>query len=391
MNETQSFFYLEHIDKFLHFTRPFYATLFYKNFKLNLETGEKEFYSIDELRADLEQKKFIDHFNEPIVYHFYYELGYLIQNLETLVKDSTPLYVKIHYQNVDTIDFDNPPEKDSVSPKDYPRYKEYKEKFNLVQKHLRDGNCYQINLTEPFYLKFENWTPLEFMQSVWSDKKNRAFFAHSTYIHSLDKLFLSNSPECLFKFHDDYLYSLPIKGTRKVEHDSEREFAFTEMSRSKKEEAELFMISDLVRNDLTAVEMIPSEVKAKKERLDVPSIVHQFSILRVKLTKEANLYQALSALFPGGSITGAPKLNVMKYINEIEGYERGFYCGSTMLLYKNIKSASINIRSSEIDFNLSEIKYGAGGGITLLSESRSEFDELFAKMYSFLQLIKLTP
>jgi para-aminobenzoate synthetase component 1 len=393
VTKTQSYFYLNHEDQFLHLTEPEYAYIYYKNFKLNLLTGHRSDFDKSELKDDLSQKKFSEHYAHPIVYHCFFELGYIMQGLDDLVKETTPLMIKVKYHQAQKVQFDTskPIENNNLTPKDYPRFKQYKKQFKKVMSHLLKGDCYQINLTSPFYLNFDAWEPEDFLQHLWRERSTRALFAHATYIHSLDKLFVSNSPECLFKYHQDSLYSLPIKGTKKVLADQERPGAFKELVQSKKEQAELYMISDLIRNDLTKVELIPSEVVSKKVRLDVPNIVHQFSVLKVSLTKQANLWQAMEALFPGGSVTGAPKLNVMKFIQEIENFERGFYCGSTVLLYKNTKSASINIRSSEIDFNQRELKYGSGGGVTLLSEPKSEFDEIFTKMDSFLQLIKFKP
>jgi para-aminobenzoate synthetase component 1 len=390
VNKTQSFFYLDHVDKFLHLTEPLYAYIYYKNFKIDLLSGQRTDFDIGELKVDFEQKKFSKNYPEPIIYHCFFELGYIFEDLANLVKETTPLYIKIKYSKSSEIAFDEskPFDDNSLSPKEYPRYKQYKKQFKRVMNHLLRGDCYQINLTSPFYLNFESWSPEDFLQKLWSEKKARALFAHATYIHGLDKLYISNSPECLFKYYQGELFSLPIKGTKKVLGDSQRTSAFSELVDCKKEQAELYMISDLIRNDLTRIELTPAKVVAKKVRLDVPNIVHQFSILKVKLSPKANLWQAMCGLFPGGSVTGAPKNNVMQFINEIEHYDRGFYCGSTVMLYKKTKSASINIRSSEIDFNLKELKYGSGGGVTLLSESRAEFDEIFTKMDSFLQLIK---
>ncbi|MCO4753541.1 MAG: chorismate-binding protein, partial [Bacteriovoracaceae bacterium] len=117
--------------------------------------------------------------------------------------------------------------------------------------------------------------------------------------------------------------------------------------------------------------------------------VHQFSIVEANAHEGLNLYQLVKGLFPGGSVTGAPKKNVLKILRKLEAYDRGMYCGSTIVLHKNLKAGSINIRSCEIDFTTSELKYCAGGGITLKSRPQDEFDETYAKMESFLQLLKL--
>ena len=163
--------------------------------------------------------------------------------------------------------------------------------------------------------------------------------------------------------------------------------AWEELVHSSKNEAELFMITDLMRNDLTKLSGSISKVIAKKKALNVPGLVHQFSVVESKLKEQTNLNDIVESIFPGGSITGAPKKNVMRLIYEIEKYDRGFYCGSTILLHKGKCTASINIRSAEVDFIQDEIKYGAGGGVTLLSQAREEYDEALAKLKSFLLLL----
>ena len=104
-----------------------------------------------------------------------------------------------------------------------------------------------------------------------------------------------------------------------------------------------------------------------------------------------NLWRVIEKIFPGGSITGAPKLRAMRLIHKLEKRPRGFYCGSTIILFKNMKSASINIRSSEIDFspNKRTLLYQAGGGITLLSSVDEEYKEMTYKHDSFMRTLTL--
>ncbi|MFZ8934302.1 MAG: chorismate-binding protein, partial [Bacteriovoracaceae bacterium] len=89
---------------------------------------------------------------------------------------------------------------------------------------------------------------------------------------------------------------------------------------------------------------------------------------------------------PGGSVTGAPKKRVLDILRQLESRDRGFYCGSTILLYKNAIAASINIRSAEIDLESNIMSYSSGGGITLLSKSSLEYKEMYKKLESFTQL-----
>ncbi|MEX0797982.1 MAG: chorismate-binding protein, partial [Bacteriovoracaceae bacterium] len=230
-------------------------------------------------------------------------------------------------------------------------------------------------------------------KNVWCMPLSLGAYALCSFISELNQLFLSNSPECLFQVRNQEggsssIYSMPIKGTIKINEESERKKAWSILKNSLKDQAELYMITDLVRNDLTRVQMSPAQTRSKKLPLHVPGIVHQYSIVESAINGPLNLRDALKGLFPGGSVTGAPKKRVLKILRDLEEHERGFYCGSTVILHRNLKAASINIRSCEIDFSSREMKYCAGGAITLNSEVQSEFDETYAKMESFLQLLK---
>ena len=273
-----------------------------------------------------------------------------------------------------------------------PLFKEYTQKFEKIYRHLVDGDCYQVNLTMPFYFRLRiPLSPKKLVRLLFKDSLKIGAYAHATYIHPMDKLFLSNSPECLFQVVKNkkyYIRSLPIKGTSKVLDEKKRQKAWRNLQKSKKDQAELFMITDLIRNDLTKVTKKPSRVLFKKFPLHVPGLVHQFSVIESEIDENKSIRDVVMGLFPGGSITGAPKKRVMEIINDIEKYTRGFYCGSTLLLFKDLKTASINIRSAEIDFSDDEIKYGAGGGVTLMSQCHLEFDEMFAKFKSYLETLK---
>jgi anthranilate/para-aminobenzoate synthase component I len=227
----------------------------------------------------------------------------------------------------------------------------------------------------------------DYLRLFINSKERLGAYAHFTSISCMDKAYLSNSPECLFKAFnsgdDITIRSMPIKGT--VEDRGVG--SWSELKNSKKDQGELYMITDLVRNDLSKIKLTPSRVIKRKAPLRVPGIVHQFSVVDTTVEKETSLLNVIEALFPGGSITGAPKKRVMEIIKQIEKYPRGFYCGSTVLLHKSLKCASINIRSAEISLDKQEIKYGSGGGVTLLSKCEEEFKESFQKMESFIKFL----
>ena len=389
-NKIYTDFYLHKDHKILHCCDPVSAFLQYPNFRLNLLTGERSSHSAYEFLDSLTLFKMKDEFSTPKVIHLFYEFGYICHHLDELIDENKPLAIFIDYEEAHLEEISAISTKPlEFIPLAHISLQDYKNKFEKAYDHLLKGNCYQLNLTMPFYFRFkEKVSPREFMQSLWCDPLKVGAYAHGTYIEAMDKLFFSNSPECLFQVRGGKIRTMPIKGTAKVENELERDEVWQELVNSKKDESELYMIIDLMRNDLTKIELEPAVVKHKKLPLHVPGLVHQFSIIESKLSDNTNLAQVLKALFPGGSITGAPKKKVIELTNKIESYTRGQYCGSTIFLYEHVKTASINIRSAEVNYAEDEIKYGAGGGVTLLSNAEDEYIEALDKLKSFLLLFQ---
>ena len=147
------------------------------------------------------------------------------------------------------------------------------------------------------------------------------------------------------------------------------------------------MITDLMKNDLYRISKNPVEVIKKKVPLLVPGLIHQYSRLRSPLSASISLLELMSIIFPGGSVVGAPKKRTMEILHEIENSPRGFYCGSTLILHGSLRRASLNIRTAEINLISRLFTYGAGGGITLLSDVHDEYQETLNKRDSFIQLL----
>ncbi len=389
-NSLFSLFFLPSEGKFQKFSRPSLAFLQYKSFRIDLLSGEKSNVSATDLLEEFEEVKLLSNFKDPKVFHFFYEFGHISAGMPELAGEQSPLAVVIHYERSKLIDLKINVAKDlKFEAVEFPSFEKYRPKFKEGMEKLLDGECYQFNLTSPFV--FSSKQKISFrsvLSNAFRDKEKLGAYAHYTHLGSLGRGLLSNSPECLFQVlkKDKKVYSMPIKGTYKLGKGEDHSEGFAKLKASKKDQGELYMITDLIRNDLTAIEFMPARIKAKKKRLDVPGLSHQYSIIETDLTREASLKMALKALFPGGSITGAPKKRVMRILKGLENYERGFYCGSTVALHRGLVAGSINIRSAEIDYSLGEVKYCAGGGITLNSDARGEFEESYAKMESFLQL-----
>jgi para-aminobenzoate synthetase component I len=373
-------------SQFLELKEATCAYIYYRKTRLNLITGYSEIYPFHLFMKSLESTMLQDKVDHPKVYHFHYEFGLILMGLSHTVGEDVPLVVEIEYQKRS---FKQAPkkvrlEKIKLKSLERPSWTEYKQAFNHIQEHLLDGHAYQVNLTYPFEFETEDLLDPRDIMDFFFTRKGLGAYAHATYYG--DEMTLSNSPECLFQYHDDEIFTMPIKGTlrRKGSFASD----WKKLKSDEKEEGELIMITDLLRNDLNRLEHPRARVRKLKAPLKVPGLLHQYSLLSVSLENQISLLKVFESLFPGGSITGAPKMRVMEILQETERYQRGLYTGSTLLCLENRKMANINIRTAQIGVGDRLWRYAAGGGITLLSKPVLEFQEMEDKVSSFLTLLK---
>lgn len=382
MSSCQARFWLPHKNKFLKLSTLLQGYIYTKKGRKCLVTGEWEEFEIELFIDSLQE---LSPTNKNHVLLLAYEFSYFLlpgrELLQSKICDDQWLAIWLEFKNTDLV---VTPEFKSTQLAPLDRERElisYTDQFSKVQKHLHHGDCYQLNLTERFSFKLGGTE-----KEIWPWKKREeiSHFAHSLILEREKFLFLSNSPECLFQtrtYKETFqVYSMPIKGTYP---EGERI-----PEKDPKNQAELDMITDLIRNDLSSVGKAYSKVLKRREILKVPGLQHQFSLLGVTLKKKPTLLELLRGLFPGGSITGAPKRRVMELIAEIENGPRGFYCGSTILSLGGEWEASINIRSAEVDLSRRELTYGAGGGITVLSDEFEERKEMEGKLTSFTRLFR---
>lgn len=372
-------------DVSLELSSPQSAYIYYRKTRFNLLTGFPESYDLSLLLKKLDQVRLQDSFSHPVVYHFYYELGLILMGLGHAVDDEAPLAIELEYQEK-KLKKSSPAKLKKIALKslERPSWSEYKEAFSFIQEELLAGNCYQVNLTYPFDFETEDiLDPRDLCDFFFSQKLSA--YAHATFLG--DEMILSNSPECLFEFKDDWIMTIPIKGTLKAEKNWKKQWE--KLLQNTKEEGELNMITDLLRNDLNRLEYPPkAQVLKSRFPLMVPGLLHQCSIISSRIDQPLSLLKTLESLFPGGSVTGAPKKRVMEIISQVERFQRGIYCGSTLLCLGKRKSASINIRTASLSLGDKLWRYGAGGGITLLSKPHLEFQEMESKVSSFLTLLK---
>ncbi len=270
-----------------------------------------------------------------------------------------------------------------------PGFEEYEKAFERGLHHLKRGDCYQYNLTFPFKAKGADFILDDFLIRLWRKKEARGEFASFTQVGEIG--LYCNSPECLFDIEEgeegQLLQTRPIKGTIRIEDGQDWQEAWQELSHCPKNESELYMITDLLRNDLNAIEEPCVKVVHKKAPLVVPGLLHSFSELQIRLSKDVTLFEVMRSLFPGGSITGAPKKRVMQIIEDLEKEDRGFYCGSTVVRSEKTYRASINIRGGILDKSEICLTYHAGSGVTFESTLEGEYREMRDKHKSLTKLL----
>lgn len=252
---------------------------------------------------------------------------------------------------------------------------EYTTAFNKVKQYLLEGDTYQINLAMPFTCN-DNLT-----QSSPITLLEKFNGKHACYLKTKDRTVFSVSPERLVRIENDKLITSPIKGTapRNKNESLDRQSAAT-LTSSSKNQSENLMIVDLLRNDLS-VHALPHSVKVEKlyELESHFNVHHLVSTITATLSPKATPAAALQDIFPGGSITGAPKIRAMEIIEELEAQPRGAYCGS----FGYIDDSGLhdfNILIRTIEAKETGATCWGGGGIVMDSELNSEYEEIFNKI-----------
>ena len=282
------------------------------------------------------------------------------------------LYFTIH-EEVETLPF--PEDYEAVElPANWKEEVEapaYQKAIETIHHHIRQGDTYQVNYTVQLSQELKS-DPLAIYNRLVVEQKAHynAFFQHD------DVSILSISPELFFEQDDRLLTTRPMKGTtrRGLTNQADlKEAAWLEAD--PKNRAENMMIVDLLRNDMNRISEIGSEQVTRLCQVEQYSTVWQMtSTIESRLRPEVDLLQTFQALFPCGSITGAPKISTMEIIQKTEKAPRGVYCGTIgILLPKGKRIFNVAIRTLQMQGN--QAIYGVGGGITWDSKWESEYQE----------------
>ncbi|WP_347904989.1 aminodeoxychorismate synthase component I [Pseudomonas purpurea] len=262
---------------------------------------------------------------------------------------------------------------------------DYQRALERIQQYIQAGDCYQVNFAQRFRAECQGdpWTAYCALRA-----------ACPTPFSGFQNLpdggaVLSLSPERFVKVSDGHVETRPIKGTRPRGRDAAEDAAnAAELLASPKDRAENLMIVDLLRNDMGRTCRIGSVKVPELFSLEsYPNVHHLVSSVTGELADDKDALDLIAGSFPGGSITGAPKIRAMQIIDELEPTRRGLYCGS--LLYLDVRGemdSSIAIRSLLVKDG--QVCCWGGGGIVADSEWQSEYQESITKVKVLLETLQ---
>ncbi|MFC5386149.1 aminodeoxychorismate synthase component I [Aquamicrobium segne] len=264
-------------------------------------------------------------------------------------------------------------------------FADYEKRFLRLHRHLREGDCYQGNLTFPIHAQ---WS----IDKLGSGNKQATFDALTARqpvrygaLAALgpDPVVLSRSPELFFEVDDEgWIETHPMKGTTPRGKTPEQDAQLKEFLRNDaKNQAENRMIVDLLRNDISLISEVGSLNVPELFRIESYPTVHQMvSRVRAKLLPDLSLRRIFAALFPCGSITGAPKIRAMEILHDLEdGHPRDVYCGAIGWVAPSGKMRfSVAIRTLSL-FASGEAIYNVGGGVVFDSTAEEEYRECLLK------------
>ncbi len=264
-----------------------------------------------------------------------------------------------------------------------PDWPSYERQFRQVQHHLQEGDCYQVNLARCYEGKVtgDPWVSYQALRQT-----SPAPFG--LYLNLPDGQLLSNSPERFLRLRGDWVETSPIKGTRPRHADPDRDAAeAVALQQSAKDRAENLMIVDLLRNDLGRSCRFGSiQVEQLFRLASFARVHHLVSDIRGRLRVDEDALSLMQNAFPGGSITGAPKLKAMEIIESLEPRRRGPYCGSAAYIGFDAQMDS-NILIRTLTHRQGQVRFWSGGGIVADSEVEAEFRETEHKAAAFLSLL----
>ncbi len=264
-----------------------------------------------------------------------------------------------------------------TEPKAAWNFDTYNARFDRLHQHLRLGDCYQANLTMPIHARW-NGDP----RAVFWSLIERQPVKYGALVDLGGPIILSRSPELFFRTDEDgWIETHPMKGTaRRGTNAAEDERIIAAMLADEKTQAENRMIVDLLRNDISRITEVGTLDVPKLFEIETYPTLHQMvSHVQAKLLPGISIRDILAALFPCGSITGAPKMRAMEILHELEDGPRDAYCGAIgMISPGGAMRFSVAIRTITL-FEDGRAVFNVGGGIVFDSTAEAEYEECLLK------------
>lgn len=260
----------------------------------------------------------------------------------------------------------------------------YRDTVLRAKQYIAAGDIYQVNLSQRFQCDVDASAP-----DVYRALRQSNPAPYGAYLDTGEAQILSTSPECFLNIQDRHVVTRPIKGTRARGATPEEDARITaELLASPKDNAELVMITDLERNDLGHVCEFGSVRVSELVRAETYATVHHLvSTVQGTLRDDVSHIDCVRACFPGGSITGAPKIRAMEIIDELEPHARGVYTGAIGFLgFNGLTHLNVAIRT--VVYQNGRLTFHSGGGIVADSEPDAEYDETLVKARGILNAIE---
>lgn len=262
---------------------------------------------------------------------------------------------------------------------------EFLQRVMQIRDWIAAGDCYQVNLSQKFSAPTDTSSP-----ALYRRLREVSPSPYAAYLNLGDAQILSSSPECFLEIDGRKVITRPIKGTRPRSADAREDARLqAELAASEKDRAELLMITDLERNDLGRV-CTPGSVRVTDLRKveSYPQVHHLVSTIEGELSQGKDVVDLLRASFPGGSITGAPKIRAMQIIRELEPHAREVYCGAIGYVSLNGKS-QFNVAIRTMVVKNGETQFWSGGGIVADSDPEKEYEETLVKAKGMIRALTL--
>lgn len=338
--------------------------------------GEKQFtnpikiitaFNFDELKtafAKIEELK-----------NQYYIVGYLRYNAFSDQSSNFPLLYFEVFNSYNIYKTKNT-KKLLLNPTPCVNFCEYSNAIKKIKEEIAKGNTYEVNYTYDFDVPFDG-DELDLFNFLLSKQKT----PYNFYIKNQYDTVLSFSPELFFEMQNNHILTKPMKGTIHRGKDKKEDKKLIEFLKNDiKNRAENVMIVDLLRNDLGRIAKVGTVNVSKLFEIETHKTLHQMtSQIEADLKENTTIFDIFKAIFPCGSITGAPKISTMKIISHVEKGERNIYCGAIGMISPKETIFSVPIRILQKTNEQNNFKYRVGGAIVWDSDTQDEWEETLTK------------